>query len=231
MHEITDDGRARRHARWRRGLAGSTVVVAAVHALLLAFLVLPDPADRTPGEPRLTVLPMAPTSERPPRREIPRPEIEAEGDRPVGAERRTESLAPRPDRRSAIPIVIETPGAPEETTIPSTALDAELRARTLPLEAGPTGIRRRAPDEATLARMRAESLVDARLADLPGAKRKDRGAIGPAEGGGVRIAIPWPGFLPDDRRDETWREERCEGEDGGDNDKAGEAEARDSQCG
>lgn len=229
MRDIIEDGRPRRHARWRRWLAGSIAVVAAAHALLLVFLVLPDPGDRIPGQPRLTVIPMAPAADRPPRRDLPSPvEIEADGDRPAAAERH-DRATPRPDPRTGIPVVVETPGAPEETTIPSTALDAELRARTLPLEADPTGVRRRAPAPETMARMRAESLLNARLADLPGARRREKGTVSLAEGGGVTVAIPWQGFLPDDREDENWREERCEGNDG-ENDKAGEAEARESQC-
>lgn len=229
MRDIIQDGRPRRHARWRRWLAGSIAVVAAAHALLLVFLVLPDPRDQTPGQPTLTVIPMAPAADRPPRRDLTSPaETEADGDRPA-AERR-DRATPRPADPTAIPVVVETPGAPEETTIPSTALDAELRARTLPLEAGPTGIRRRAPAPETMARMRAESLLNARLADLPGTDRRDKGTVSLAEGGGVTLAIPWQGFLPDDREDENWREERCEGTTGGENDKAGEAEARESQC-
>lgn len=230
MRDIIEDGRPRRHARWRRWLAGSIAVAAAAHALLLVFLVLPDPRDRLPGQPTLTVVPMAPAADRPPRRELTSPaETRTDGDRPAAAER-PDRATPRPDPRTAIPVVVETPGAPEETTIPSTALDAELRARTLPLEAGPTGVRRRSPTPETMARMRAESLLNARLADLPGAERREKGTVSLAEGGGVTIAIPWQGFLPDDRKDENWREERCEGNDGGDNDKAGEAEARESQC-
>ena len=230
MREIIEQGRARRYALWRRRLWLATAVAVVAHALLLAFFVFPDPDPPSSGLPTLTVLPMAPAAERPPRREIAPPvERESGGDRPAHATESRDAPIQRPDRRNAIPVVVETPGAPEETTIPSTALDADLRARTLPLEAGPAGVRRRAPDAETLARVRAESLANARLASLPGARRQDRGPVSLAEGGGVTIAIPWQGFLPENRKDERWREERCEG-DGGDNDKAGESEARASQC-
>lgn len=225
----TPRGRARRHARWRRSLARAVAVVAAIHAVLLLALVVPSGPDRGPGEETLLVVPMAAPAEEPIRRRaIPPPNGPAEG--PSG-ERPARPATPRPaDRRPGVPVVVETPGAPEETTIPSTALDAEIAAPTLPLEAGPDGIRRRAPSEATIARMRAESLVNARLGELPGAKRRPRRAVGLAEGGGVTVAIPWQGFLPENREDATWREERCRGKDAGDNDKAGEARGRASQC-
>ncbi|MDX1660561.1 MAG: hypothetical protein R3326_02115, partial [Gemmatimonadota bacterium] len=183
------------------------------------------------GLPTLTVLPMAPAAERPPRREIAPPvERESGGDRPAHATESRDAPIQRPDRRNAIPVVVETPGAPEETTIPSTALDAELRAPTLPLEAGPTGPRRRAPDPEILARARAESHANARLSTLPHTPPPPRGNVSRAPSG-VTHANPGQGFLPENRRDDSWREERCEGKHDGRNDKPGEAEARRSQCG
>lgn len=231
MHEITVNGRARRHARWRRSLAWATLAVAAAHALLVAFFAFPDPADRLADDRTLVVVPMAPASDPAPRREIVPPvEVDARGERPAAADRRRDARALRPDLGPAIPVVIETPGAPEETTIPSTALESELAAPTLPLEAGPDGIRRRSPRPETLARLRADSIVNARLADLPGTRRRDTGRVGLANGG-VTLSVPWEGFLPENRGDEKWREERCSGKESGRSDKPGEAEAEASQCG
>lgn len=231
MREITQNGRARRHARWRRSLAWTTVAVAVAHAVLLALLAFPDPGDRDRGEPTLIVVPMTPLPEPPARRAVVPPvEIEAEGEGSFPSARPPEPRVELRDRRPAIPIVVETPGAPEETTIPSTALESELAAPTLPLEAGPEGIRRRAPRPETLARMRAESVANARLADLPGARRQDAGPVRLANGG-VTISIPWQGFLPESREDETWRAERCRGKESGKSDKPGESEAKSAQCG
>ena len=69
----------------------------------------------------------------------------------------------------------------------------------------------------------------ARLAGIAVVERRDTGAVGLANGG-ITVAIPWPGFLPANRSDEKWREERCSGGGGGDSDKAGEGEARRAQC-
>lgn len=224
-----EGGRVRRHARWRRALAWATAIAAAAHAVAFALLVLPFPSDRDPGDRTLTLVPMAPPAREPLRRELT-PPGERAGELSGSGERRT-SLPRRPDRRSVVPLIVSNPDAPEEATIPSTALDAELVAPTLPLEVGPDGIRRRAPaaDSRTLATMRAESLVSARLSGLPGTERRKSGPVSLANGG-VTIAIPWQGFLPANRRDEEWREERCSGKDGDESDKLGEAEARASQC-
>lgn len=194
------------------------------------LLVLPSGLDRDSEDRTLFVVPMAPPADQPVRQRSIDPPGEGPESRADAAAPRRRPAGIRPDDRPAVPIVVETPGAPEETTIPSTALDAEIVAPTLPLEVGPDGVRRRAPDPATMARIRADSIVNARLADLPGAKRRPARTVGLAEGGGVTIAIPWQGFLPEDREDETWREERCSGGGGGENDKAGEAEGRASQC-
>lgn len=209
----------------------ATAIVAAVHVVLLATFVLPSGWDQEAGDRSLFVVPMAPRAEEPVRRRSIAPPGETPEARAEAAAPRRGPLERRPTRRPAVPVVVETPGAPEETTIPSTALDAEIVAPTLPLEAGPDGIRRRAPDPATMALWRADSLADARLADLPGAKKRPPSRpVGLAEGGGVTIAIPWQGFLPEDREDGTWRDERCSGGGDGESDKAGEAEGRASQC-
>lgn len=212
-------GTTRRRSRYRTAFRAAVAVAVAVHALLLAFLSFPGTEPR-PERRALSVIPMAPAPDRAPRRSIPPPE---ETPRP-------ERDRSRPTPRTAIPIPVESPGAPIENTIPETALEA-LREAVLPLEAGPEGVRRRTPraDPERLARARAESLVNVRLAELPGAERRERGAVDLAAEGGVRISIPWEGFLPSDRSDEGWRKKRCSGR-GDDSDKPGEAEARRAQC-
>jgi hypothetical protein len=77
---------------------------------------------------------------------------------------------------------------------------------------------------------RAESLLAARLAGLPGAGVPREPSPGLAEGGGVIVPIPWGGFIPENRKDRVWREERCAGKDADEADKPGEGEARRSQC-
>ena len=137
---------------------------------------------------------------------------------------------PPPALAVAIPFLPDRGGAPE-SPVPSAAL-TEARAATLPLVVGPgggLGARRlgRTPEQLAIAR--AESLLVARLAGIAVVERRDTGAVGLANGG-VTIAIPWPGFLPANRSDEKWREERCSGSGDGDSDKAGEGEARGAQC-
>ncbi|MDX1623665.1 MAG: hypothetical protein R3199_06760 [Gemmatimonadota bacterium] len=219
-----------RVVRYRTLFRLGILAALAVHAALLAFLVIPTDGRRIAAG-RVSVVPIAPVPDRPPRRRVMEPpstsgESGAEGP----ASERTE---PRPATRDrpSIPIPVPSADAPPEGTIPETALRA-FEAAPMPLEAGPAGIRRRTPDPGSpaLARARAESLANARLADLPNTERRDRGTVSLADGGGVRIGIPWQGFLPEDRRDETWREERCSGEEEGEADKPGEAEARRAQC-
>ena len=106
------------------------------------------------------------------------------------------------------------------------------RAATLPLvvrEGGGLGGRRLGRTDEQLAIARAESLLVERLAGIAVVERHDTGKVGLANGG-VTVAIPWGGFLPADRNDEEWREERCSGGGDGDSDKAGEGEARRAQC-
>ena len=113
-------------------------------------------------------------------------------------------------------------------TIPPTTLLAPLA----PLEGTPGGIGRRSVpvDARRVAIQRAESLLASRLADLPGAGVPRDPSVGLAEGGGITVPIPWGGFVPEDRKDRVWREERCAGKDADRADKPGEAEARRSQC-
>lgn len=218
----SESGRPRDRQRYRRVFRWALAVAVAVHAILLALLVLPSP--HAPETRRsLHIIPMPALVEELPRRESPTMEEPAvETDRPTPP-----AVAAAP----SVPVPVESPEAPESRTMPETSLTAPL----LPLEVGPDRrIRRRARerDPAELARMRAESLVNARLAALPGAGvPKERGAVSLAEGGGVTIAVPWQGFLPGNRQNDTWRRERCEGKDSGEADKPGEAEARRSQCG
>ena len=211
----------------RRGWLPAAVLAAlATHAIALVFLRVPaGPEVVRPGA--LAVLPSAteaePAADRRPIEEPGEPAGAAGGDAlraPAGA-----ALDPAP-----IPAIRASPGAAEEATIPSTAL-TELRAAALPLVPTGTGIGRRrlerSPEELAIAR--AESLLLARMAGIAVAERRDIGAVGLANGG-ITVAVPWAGFLPANRRDGAWREERCEGGDGGDGDKAGEGEARRAQC-
>ena len=137
---------------------------------------------------------------------------------------------PPPALAGAIPFLPERSIAPESPA-PSAAL-TETRAATLPLVVRPgggLGPRRLGRTAEQLAIARAESLLVARLAGIAVVERRDTGAVGLANGG-VTVAIPWPGFLPADRSDGKWREERCSGGGDGDSDKAGEGEARRAQC-
>ncbi len=132
-----------------------------------------------------------------------------------------------------IPQPAMSPTAPVTRTIPPTTLNA-LTEPTQPLIVKPAGIGRRTPavDARRLAIARAESLVNSRLATLPGAGTPEpKRPIALAEGGGVAVVIPWPGFLPADRYDDVWRSNRCRKADrGDDDDKPGEAKARRAQC-
>jgi hypothetical protein len=140
-----------------------------------------------------------------------------------------ERIAP-PDVAGAIPF-LPGPGAAAPTEAPASTM-SEARAATLPLVVRPgggLGGRRlgRTPEQLAIAR--AESLLVSRLAGIAVVERRDTGAVGLANGG-ITVAIPWPGFLPANRSDEKWREERCSGSGDGDSDKAGEGEARRAQC-
>lgn len=215
---------AGRHDRWRRGLARAVVVALAVHAALLLSLRLPAGPGRPASGP-LVLVPQPVEIERPaPDRRLVDPRAPA-GE---GAAAEIERPADRPG--PPIPAIRESASARRETTIPSTAL-GELRAAILPLVASGNGIGRRwlerTPEEIAFAR--AESLLFARMADLV-VPAREIGAIGLANGG-ITVAIPWQGFLPANRHDESWRAERCAGSGDADGDKAGEGEARRAQCG
>ena len=135
-----------------------------------------------------------------------------------------------PALAGAIPF-LPGPAAAPVTEAPTGAM-GEARAATLPLvirSDGGLGGRRlgRTPEQLAIAR--AESLLVSRLAGIAVVERRDTGAVGLANGG-VTLAIPWPGFLPANRSDDKWREERCSGGGDGDSDKAGEGEGRRAQC-
>lgn len=201
------------------------MLAGAVHLLLLwtLRLPLPGPAPRA-GEITVSFEPVVPA----------RPEA---GEAPEAPASQVEEPATEPPRRAA-PVVEapETPiarprpsaGAPAIRTIPPTTLLAPLA----PLEGTPGGIgRRSAPADARrVAIQRAESLLASRLAELPGAGVPREPSLGLAESGGITVPIPWGGFVPEDRKDRVWREERCAGKDAEEADKPGEAEARRSQC-
>jgi hypothetical protein len=163
-------------------------------------------------------------------------DVTVERRRPEPAEPR-ETAAERSESFTLRPVVatpVESPDAPETETIAPTGLRA-LVVPVQPLEVAPDGrLRSRAlaeRDPREMAIARAESIVNARLAELGVHARQERGAISLAEGGGVVIAIPWQGFVREDRKDEVWRRERCKGEDDEEADKAGEEEGRATQCG
>jgi hypothetical protein len=147
---------------------------------------------------------------------------------PAGPARGAGRATVSADLAGAIPFLPRPADAPS----PGAAGMAAARAATLPLivrEGGGLGGRRlgRTPEQLAIAR--AESLLVERLAGIAVVERRDTGAVGLANGG-ITLAIPWGGFLPADRTDEKWREERCAEGGDGDSDKAGEGEARRARC-
>ena len=158
--------------------------------------------------------------------------------RPAGAPRTSGLPGPRAaDDEAEDVLIVEVPVGGGSTT-PSTPTTSAagltaLRASTMPLVSTGYGIGRRtvARDEGRIARMRAESLINAAIASVVDVKPPLKaGPFGFPAGGGVSIPIPWGGFVRDDRDDERWREERCRGKDDGKADKPGEAEARRGRC-
>lgn len=219
--------RETRRAPSRRLLLGAVAAAAVVHLLLLWAVRVPmSPLLQPEAEVRAILEPAVPA----------RPEAGAPPEAPSESaeEPLRETVETIPSRSpvvepSVVPIARPRPSdrAPDIRTIPPTTLAAPLA----PLEATPGGIRRRttAPDARRTAILRAESLLAARLADLPGAGVPEEPSIGLA-GGGLTVPVPWGGFVPEDRKDSVWREERCSGKDADGADKPGEGEARDSQC-
>jgi len=215
---------------YRNGLRVAVGVALAVHALILALVVLPGPTE-PPERSRLIVVP-EPVFVELPTETRPAPPEGVSADVPQA---RADAPA-RPAGREAPSVSIPTPavGPPQAETIPRTGL-TRLQEPILPLVATPYGISRRpvVRDQALLAHMRAESLVSAMVASAVEVKPPRRaGPLAFPEGGGVSIPIPWGGFVRDDREDGVWREERCrDGEDEDESDKPGEGKARRSQCG
>jgi len=214
---------------YRNGLRVAVGVALAVHALILALVVLPGPTE-PPERSRLIVVPEPifvelPAETRPSPVEAVSPEVARAGAaRPAG---------PADAGIPSVPIPTPAVGPPQAETIPRTGL-TRLQEPILPLVATPYGIGRRpvVRDQALLARMRAESLVSAMVASAVEVKPPMRaGPLAFPEGGGVSIPIPWGGFVRDDREDGVWREERCRDEDDKESDKPGEGKARRSQCG
>lgn len=209
----------------RRLLLLAGLASALVHLLFLWAVRVPAPG-RPPAatEVRVDFEPVVPA----------RPETAPPPGAPAAESRQPD---PRVAERPApvvdtpeVPIARPRPseGAPEIRTIPPTTLLAPLT----PLEGTPGGIERRSSpaDARRTAIARAESLLASRLADLPGAGVPREPSVGLAEDGGVTVPIPWGGFVPENRVDRVWREERCAGKDADEADKAGEGEARRSQC-
>lgn len=207
----------------RRRWAGVVLGSAALHAVILGTVSIPGTAP--PARPEtVLLLPRVATVEPPETRIVPEPAETEPADPP--------STAPEPTPSAGPPAAAPRPtrGAPVERTIPPSTLRA-LRNAPLPLVAGPGGIRRREPvvDARAAARARADSLLSARIADLPGVSPRDPGAVGLANGG-VTVEIPWGGFVRGDRSDHVWRSERCGGKGDGKADKPGEGAARSAQC-
>src|SRR5688500_303339 len=221
--------------------------VAVLTALLLhvaAVLFLPFPVSRpregvvaliVPTDPEDMPLPLVAPAARDLALAVPDLALAVPRDASVAAG--SDGTAPGTGGRIAPPAIagaipfLPGPAAAPATEGPAGAM-GEARAATLPLvlrPGGGLGGRRlgRTPEQLAIAR--AESLLVSRLAGIAVVERRDTGAVGLANGG-VTLAIPWSGFLPANRSDEKWREERCAGGGDGDSDKAGEGEARRAQC-
>lgn len=217
--------------------------VALLAALLLhvgALLFVPFPVA-SPGDDVVTLLIPTQSEEIPP--SLIAPDVASGLAAPAAAEAGPDAGAQggatrtglvSPPVAAAIPFLPgrgAAPGAPAPTTEERAAL-TDARAATLPLVVRPGGgiggrSLARTPEQIAIAR--AESLLVARLAGIAVVERRDTGTVGLANGG-ITLAIPWPGFLPGNRGDEKWREERCSEGGNGDSDKAGEGEARGAQC-
>jgi hypothetical protein len=216
----------------------AVALLAALALHVAALLIVPFPV-RSPDDDVVTLLVPTSPEEIPPLLVAPRapvtsePAAAAAGDPSPGSG--SESGPPGRPRAvaqsvaAAIPVLPDR-GAAAET--PGLTAMHETRAATLPLVVRPGGgiggrSLGRTPEQLAIAR--AESLLVARLAGIAVVERRDTGTVGLANGG-ITLAIPWPGFLPANRGDEKWREERCGGSGDGDSDKAGEGEARGAQC-
>lgn len=222
----TEPTRAR---RLRRRFWVALGAAALVHALVLWLLVLPSPTHR-PTTPELVVTPETVLVQPPAEADTRVEDAErpgAEPSRPAPARRAEEEPAP-----ASVPVPRAATGPPDAETIPETAL-TRLQAPTLPLEATPFGVTRRrvARDPARIARMRAESLLAARVGTT--IETEPPLSAGPVSlaNGGVTIAVPWGGFIRSDRTDEAWRAERCRKKGDRKADEPGEEEARRAQCG
>jgi hypothetical protein len=204
---------------WGRPFKLAILTAAAIHVVALLTLSIPVSREYVGSIDEGDWFPI-PSIVTQPRRTEPEPTGQFDDASPL----RPETEIPQPAM---------SPEAPVTRTIPPTTLNA-LTEPTQPLIIKPAGIGRRTPpvDARRLAIARAESLVNSRLATLPGAGTPEpKRPIALAEDGGVAVVIPWPGFLPADRYDAVWRADRCRKTDrGDDDDKPGEAEARRAQC-
>lgn len=214
-----------RRTLYRRLLWIALALTTVAHLAALRLMVIPEPVPVTGGGdiqaiPNVVVV-------QPPAREEPPGESESVAD---DRESSSEQEGERVRRWPAIAIPIPSAGAPESETIPPTTR-LDLYAATLPLVASPAGVTRRAwsPSPETLARARADSVLMAMMADVMVAEPPDEGRVTLPASGGVAIAIPWQGFLPDERWDRKWRAERCAGG-AADADMPGEAAGQRAQC-
>ena len=226
------------HRPPRRRLRAAAVL-AAVALHVAAVLLVPFPG-RPPGDDAVTLLLLTDVDEMPPPLRAPQAAAEplAAADLDAGEEARSGGVAgPVGVARGASGVTVSAdlagaiPFLPRPAA-PAAAGMAAARAATLPLivrEGGGLGGRRLGRTAEQLAIAQAESLLMERLAGIAVVERRDTGAVGLANGG-ITLAIPWGGFLPADRTDEKWREERCSGSGEGESNKAGEGEARRAQC-
>lgn len=216
-----------RGARHRRGLALALATAGLLHGVAIAFLAVPAGDPDRPASPLVVIPRTVRVADHAPLQVLPEPSSPAEDE--FAPSRSTHPSAPRETPPIRTPVPGDSPERPTEETIPSTTL-LELRGAPLPLVTTETGVARRTldPDPARLARARAESILAVRF-ETPVVDPPPE--LGPTtlEGGGVTIAIPWQGFVRRDRKDDVWRDERCEG--GSEKaDKPGEAEAKSAQC-
>jgi hypothetical protein len=227
----------------RRSIRASVtawVLAAVLHVLVLILILflLSPPSEPTPTTTIL--LPFDPGGGFVPPGSVPAATRSTGRVTQQGGATRASRLTRAPDSRDEEEgvLMVEVPSGGGSTALSGTAGASgagmtALRASTMPLVATGYGIGRRTVtrDENRIARMRAESLVNAMIASVVDVKPPLKaGPFGFPAGGGVSIPIPWGGFVRDDRDDDRWREERCRGRDDGKADKPGEAEARRSRC-
>lgn len=228
----------RLHRPDRRLVRFTVGISIAAHALLVILLLLVPRRDVP--EDTTMIVPVEPAGFEfavPVASPVPLPAAPAGGPAASRAERRDETgpglVLPVPATSTATASGRTTSGATTPSRFPTAGV-LGLHASVVPLVATPYGIGRRpvVRNEARIARMRAESLVNARIASVVEAQKPvQAGPVSLNPGGGVSVPVPWGGFIRDDRTDDSWREKRCSGDEKDGGDDAGEEEARRTQCG